>query len=197
MDPKTARFGDGNIAAGERSVSLTELVGSGIEADGEIKPGRNNQDFSQQSYGAHFAEVGVDRDTGEVRLRRMLGVFAAGRVLNAKTARSQAIGGMVFGVGAALHEDLVLDPRFGYFVNHDLAEYHVPVHADIPPNVEAIFLPELDERANPLKSKGIGELGICGAGAAIANAIYNACGARVRNYPITLDKVLASLPKQV
>ena len=196
MDANTARFGEGHIAAGERSVSLTELVGSGMEADGEIKPGRNNQEFSQQSYGAHFAEVGVDRDTGEVRLRRMLGVFAAGRVLNAKTARSQAIGGMVFGVGAALHEALVLDPRFGYFVNHDLAEYHVPVHADIPPNIEAIFLPELDERSNPLKSKGIGELGICGAGAAIANAIYNACGARIRNYPITLDKVLSSLPKQ-
>jgi len=196
MDPNTARFGDGHIATAERSVDLTELVGAGIEAEGEIRPGRNNQDFSQQSYGAHFSEVGVDRDTGEVRLRRMLGVFAAGRVLNAKTARSQAIGGMVFGVGAALHEDLVLDPRFGYFVNHDLAEYHVPVHADIPPGVEAIFLPELDERSNPLKSKGIGELGICGAGAAIANAIYNACGARVRNYPITLDKVLASLAKQ-
>jgi xanthine dehydrogenase YagR molybdenum-binding subunit len=177
-------------------VSLTELVGSGVEADGEIMPGLNNQDFSQQSYGAHFAEVGVDRDTGEVRVRRMLGVFAAGRVLNAKTARSQAIGGMVFGVGAALHEEIVLDPRFGYFVNHDLAEYHVPVHADIPASLEAMFLPELDERSNPLKSKGIGELGICGAGAAIANAIYNACGARVRNFPITLDKVLASLRDQ-
>jgi xanthine dehydrogenase YagR molybdenum-binding subunit len=196
MDPDSARFAQGRIAMGERSVSLTDLVGSGLEADGQISPGRNNQDFSQQSYGAHFAEVGVDRDTGEVRLRRMLGVFAAGRVLNAKTARSQAIGGMVFGIGAALHEDLVLDPRFGYFVNHDLAEYHVPVHADIPAGIEAIFLPELDERANPLKSKGIGELGICGAGAAIANAIYNACGARSRNYPITLDKILAHLPQQ-
>ncbi|MET4279443.1 MULTISPECIES: xanthine dehydrogenase family protein molybdopterin-binding subunit [unclassified Bradyrhizobium] len=196
MNPDAARFSDGQIATGARSVSLAELVGSGVEADGEIRPGRNNQDFSQQSYGAHFAEVGVDQDTGEVRLRRMLGVFAAGRVLNAKTARSQAIGGMVFGVGAALHEDLVLDPRFGYFVNHDLAEYHVPVHADIPASLEAVFLPELDERSNPLKSKGIGELGICGAGAAIANAVYNACGARIRNYPITLDKVLASLPDQ-
>lgn len=196
MDPETAHFADGRIATGERSVSLTELLGSGIEAEGEISPGRNNQDFSQQSYGAHFAEVGVDQDTGEVRVRRMLGVFAAGRVLNAKTARSQAIGGMVFGAGAALHEDLVLDPRFGYFVNHDLAEYHVPVHADIPPNMDAIFLPELDERSNPLKSKGIGELGICGAGAAIANAIYNACGARIRSYPITLDKILTNLPKQ-
>jgi xanthine dehydrogenase YagR molybdenum-binding subunit len=122
-------------------------------------------------------------------------VFTAGRVLNAKTARSQAIGGMVFGVGAALHEGMTLDPRFGYFVNRDLAEYLVPVHADIPA-IDAIFLPELDRQSNPLKSKGIGELGICGAGAALANAIYNACGARVRDFPITLDKLLSALPMQ-
>jgi xanthine dehydrogenase YagR molybdenum-binding subunit len=195
MDPKTARFADGSIATGEQSKLLTDLVGAGIGADGEIAPGRNNKDYSQQSYGAHFAEVGVDQDTGEVRLRRMLGVFTAGRVLNEKTARSQAIGGMVFGVGAALHEAMMLDPRFGFYVNHDLAEYHVPVHADIPA-VEALFLPELDNMSNPLKSKGIGELGICGAGAALANAVHNACGARIRDYPITLDKVLSSLPVQ-
>jgi xanthine dehydrogenase YagR molybdenum-binding subunit len=193
MDPKTARFNSGNIETGEQSIRLTDLVGSGVEADGEIRPGRNNKDFSQQSYGAHFAEVGVDADTGEVRLRRMLGVFTAGRVLNAKTARSQAIGGMVFGVGAALHEAMVLDPRFGYFVNHDLAEYHVPVHADIPA-IDAVFLAELDDRSNPLKSKGIGELGICGAGASIANAVYNACGVRIRDYPITLDKLISGMP---
>src|SRR3954468_23280034 len=193
MDAKTARFANGNVKSGEQFVPLTKLVGGGVEADGEIRPGRNNKDFSQQSYGAHFAEVGVDEDTGEVRLRRMLGVFTAGRVLNAKTARSQAIGGMVFGVGAALHEAMTLDPRFGYFVNHDLAEYHVPVHADIPA-IDAIFLEELDGKSNPLKSKGIGELGICGAGASIANAIHNACGARVRDYPITLDKFLSGLP---
>jgi len=193
MDPATARFADGSIASGEQSRKLTDLVGAGMDADGEIRPGRNNKDFSQQSYGAHFAEAGVDADTGEVRLRRMLGVFTAGRVLNAKTARSQAIGGMVFGVGAALHEEMALDPRFGFFVNHDLAEYHVPVHADIPA-IEAIFLPELDDRSNPLKSKGIGELGICGAGASIANAVYNACGVRIRDYPITLDKLLSGLP---
>jgi xanthine dehydrogenase YagR molybdenum-binding subunit len=193
MDPKAARFANGSIASGEQSMKLTQLVGAGIDADGEIKPGRTLKDFSQQSYGAHFAEVGVDQDTGEVRLRRMLGVFTAGRVLNAKTARSQAIGGMVFGLGAALHEAMTLDPRFGYFVNHDLAEYHVPVHADIPA-IDAIFLAELDEKSNPLKSKGIGELGICGAGASIANAIYNACGARIRDYPITLDKLLSKLP---
>ena len=125
----------------------------------------------------------------------MLGVFTAGRILNEKTARSQAIGGMVFGVGAALEEGITLDPRFGYFVNRDLAEYLVPVHADIP-DIDAIFLPELDTKSNPLKSKGIGELGICGAGAAVANAIYNACGVRVRDYPITLDKLLPSLPMQ-
>ena len=193
MDPATARFANGSIASGEQSRKLTDLVGAGMDADGEIRPGRNNKDFSQQSYGAHFAEVGVDEDTGEVRLRRMLGVFTAGRILNAKTARSQAIGGMAFGVGAALHEEMVLDPRFGYFVNHDLAEYHVPVHADIPA-IDAIFLAELDDKSNPLKSKGIGELGICGAGASIANAVYNACGARIRDYPITLDKLLSSLP---
>jgi xanthine dehydrogenase YagR molybdenum-binding subunit len=195
MNPATARFADGSIASGEQSKTLTDLVGAGMDADGQIQPGRNNKDFSQQSYGAHFAEVGVDVDTGEVRLRRMLGVFTAGRVLNAKTARSQAIGGMIFGVGAALGEAMALDPRFGYFVNHDLAEYHVPVHADIP-EVDAIFLPELDNQSNPLKSKGIGELGICGAGASLANAIYNACGARIRDYPITLDKVLSVLPMQ-
>src|SRR5258706_1951936 len=117
MDLATARFVDGTIASGEQSRNLTDLVGAGLDADGEIQPGRNNKDFSQQSYGAHFAEVGVDADTGEVRLRRMLGVFTAGRGLNAKTARSQALGGMVFGLGSALHEDMILDPRFGYFVN--------------------------------------------------------------------------------
>jgi len=193
MDPATTRFADGSIASGERFRRLTDLVGAGMEADGEIQPGRNNKDFSQQSYGAHFAEVGVDVDTGEIRLRRMLGVFTAGRILNAKTARSQALGGMVFGVGAALHEGMTLDARFGYFVNRDLAEYLVPVHADIPA-IDAVFLTELDDRSNPLKSKGIGELGICGAGAAIANAVYNACGARIRDYPITLDKLLSQLP---
>jgi xanthine dehydrogenase YagR molybdenum-binding subunit len=195
MDPASARFADGRIVAGNQSKSLLELVGTGMDADGSIVPGLTLKNFSQQSYGAHFAEVGVDADTGEIRVRRMLGVFTAGRILNAKTARSQAIGGMIFGIGAAMEEGLNLDPRFGSYVNNDLAEYHVAVHADVP-DVEAIFLPELDTASNPLKSKGIGELGICGAGAAIANAIYNACGVRIRDYPITLDKLLAALPPQ-
>ena len=196
MDPDEARFADGRIEAAGQSRPLASLVGpDGVDADGEIIPGATLKNFSQQSYGAHFAEVGVDIDTGEIRLRRMLGVFTAGRILNEKTARSQAIGGMIFGIGAALEEALILDPRFGCFVNHDLAEYHVPVHADVL-NVDAIFLPELDAESNPLKSKGVGELGICGAGASIANAIYNACGVRVRDYPITLDKLISELPTQ-
>jgi xanthine dehydrogenase YagR molybdenum-binding subunit len=136
--------------------------------------------------------VAVSSITGEVRLRRMLGVFAAGRILNAKTARSQALGGMIWGVGSALHEAAVVDPRHGFFVNHDIAEYHVPVHADIPA-IDAIFLPEVDDKTNPLKIKGVGELGISGAGAAVANAVFNATGVRIRDYPLTLDKVLAGM----
>jgi xanthine dehydrogenase YagR molybdenum-binding subunit len=195
--PATARFADGRIVAADQSRLLSDLVGaSGLDADGSIQPGATLKEYSQQSYGAQFAEIGVDLDSGEIRVRRMLGVFTAGRILNAKTARSQAIGGMIFGVGAALAEALCLDKRFGTYVNHDLAEYHVAVHADIP-DIDAIFLPELDNESNPLKSKGVGELGICGAGAALANAIHNACGARVRDYPITLEKVLATLPAQV
>jgi len=192
FEPAETNFVDGLVLSANKSQPITELVGDGMEAEGEIKPGVLEDAYTQAGYGAHFAEVGVDIDTGEIRIRRMLGVFAAGRILNPKTARSQAIGGMVFGVGAALMEDAVVDTRHGYLVNHDLAEYHIPVHADIP-EIEAIYLAELDDKANPLKSKGVGELGISGAGAAIANAVYNACGVRIRDYPLTLDKVLAGL----
>ena len=125
----------------------------------------------------------------------MLGVFEAGRILNAKTARSQLIGGMIWGVSSALHEEAVLDTRFGSFVNNDLANYHVPVHADVP-DVDAVLLDAFDSHATVLGSKGVGELGICGTGAAVANAVYNACGVRVREYPITLDKILPGLTKQ-
>ena len=188
-----AIFADGSVSGAGRSATFGALAGPrGIEASGEIKPGAMLKKFSQQAYGAHFAEVAVNRDTGEIRLRRMLGVFAAGRILNEKTAKSQAVGAMIWGVSAALHEHAVIDPRYGCFINHDLAEYHVPVHADIPA-IEAHFLPEIDDKTNPLKIKGIGELGICGAGAAVANAVYNACAVRTREFPLTLDKVLAGL----
>lgn len=164
----------------------------GLSGTGRVAPGEDYKNYSQYSYGAHFAEVGVDAVTGEIRLRRMLGVFDAGRILNAKTARSQLIGGMIWGVSSALHEEAVLDTRFGSFVNVDLANYHVPVHADVP-DIEAFMLDGFDDHANALGSKGVGELGICGAGAAVANAVYNACGARIRDYPITVDKILPRL----
>lgn len=153
----------------------------------------NYQKFAQYTYGASFAEVGVDIDTGEVRLRRMLGVFAAGRILNAKTARSQLIGGMIWGVGAALHEAGAVDPRHGSWVNGDFAEYLIPTHADIP-DIDAIMLDDFDEHANHLGVKGIGELGAGGTGGSVANAVYNATGVRVRDFPITLSKLLPGLP---
>ena len=194
IDPAQAEFADGHVRGGGKSATLAKLAGdAGIEADGEIKPGEMEKKFSQQSYGAFFAEVAVDSESGEVRLRRLTGVFAAGRILNAKTARSQLLGGMIWGVGTALHEEAALDARHGFFANHDLAEYHVPAHADIPA-IDVAILPEVDDKANPLKIKGIGELGISGVAAAVANAIYNATGVRVRDFPITLDKLLAGLP---
>ena len=122
----------------------------------------------------------------------MLAVCACGRILKPKTARSQVIGAMTMGVGAALMEELAVDTRQGFFVNHDLATYEVPVHADMPPQ-EVIFLDETDPASSPMKAKGVAELGICGVAAAIANAIYNATGVRVRDYPITLDKLLPKL----
>ena len=123
----------------------------------------------------------------------MLAVCAAGRILNPKSARSQVIGAMTMGIGGALSEELVLDERFGFFVNHDLAGYEVPVHADVP-HQDVVFLDETDPMSSPMKAKGVGELGLCGVGAAIANAIHNATGVRVREYPITLDKLLSRLP---
>ena len=123
----------------------------------------------------------------------MLAVCAAGRILNPVTARSQVIGAMTMGVGAALMEELAVDTRLGLFVNHDLAGYEVPVHADIPEQ-EVVFLDEPDGMASPLAAKGIAELGLCGAAAAVANAVYNATGVRVRDYPVTLDKLIAQWP---
>jgi xanthine dehydrogenase YagR molybdenum-binding subunit len=189
LNPDNAVFADGAVSADGQTVRLDGLVGDGLSADGAATPGNSRQAFIQQSYGAHFAEVGVSEVTGEIRLRRMLGVFTAGRILNAKTARSQAIGGMTFGVGAALMEAIVVDKRDGWFVNNNLAEYHVAANADIPA-IDAVFLPETDDRSSAMKSKGLGELGICGAGAAVANAVYNATSIRIRDYPLTLDKVL-------
>jgi xanthine dehydrogenase YagR molybdenum-binding subunit len=183
-------FADGAVKAGGRSVSLAKVAGpQGLTAEGKIKFGDLTQKYAQASFGAHFCEVAVDSDTAEVRVRRMLTVAAAGRILNPKTARNQCLGGMTMGIGAALMEECVVDTRFGYFVNHDMAEYQVPVHADIP-DLEVVFVEELDEKSSPMKAKGVGELGICGVGASVANAVYNATGVRIRDYPLTMDKLL-------
>ncbi|URW75675.1 xanthine dehydrogenase family protein molybdopterin-binding subunit [Sphingomonas donggukensis] len=186
---------DGLAIANNRSVPLADLVGDGMVAEGVIKPGKNDQSHTQAAYGAHFCEVRVNATTGETRVSRWHSTFAAGRILNEKTARSQCFGGIVFGIGAALTEEMVHDPRTGQVVNHDLAEYHVPANADVP-MLGVDFLVERDPWANPLQAKGIGELGISGAAAAVANAIYNATGVRVRELPITLDKLLAGLPER-
>ncbi len=195
-DPTYVTFGNGNIAIENRSESLATLVSraapEGVYVEGAISPAADARDYSQHTYGGHFAEVGVDTVTGEVRMRRMFGVFAAGRILNAKTAKSQVTGGMIWGVGTALTEANVVDNRYGSFINQDMSGYLVPTHADIV-DLDAIFLDEADDKANPMGIKGVGELGICGAGAAVANAIYNACGVRLRDFPMTPDKVLEGL----
>jgi len=169
------------------------LGGEPMQALGTINQGTNAQSVYQAAYGAHFAEVAVNAVTGEARVRRLLGVFDCGRILNAKTARSQALGGMIWGLSYALHEEAVVDRRTGAFVSRDLAEYHVPVNAAVPA-IECHFIEEPDHYANPIGAKGIGELGISGSGAAVVNAIYNACGVRVRDFPVTLDKLLHGLP---
>ncbi len=188
-------FADGQVRAGGRAVALADAAGAeGLVAEDFIEYGDLGKKFQQSTFGAHFVEVGVDAFTGEIRVRRMLAVCAAGRILNPKAARSQLIGAMTMGVGGALTEALAVDKRQGFFVNHDLAGYEVPVHADIP-HQDVIFLDEPDPISSPMKAKGVGELGLCGVAAAVANAVYNATGVRVRDYPITLDKLLDKLPQ--
>lgn len=187
-------FTDNEVRGAGRIVRLAEAVRDGeLLAEDAIEFGGLDRSYQQSTFGAHFVEVGVDAATGETRVRRMLAVCAAGRILNPKTARSQVIGAMTMGVGAALSEALHVDPRLGCFVNHDLAGYEVPVHADIP-HQEVIFLDDADPLSSPMKAKGVGELGLCGVAAAIANAVYNATGVRVRDYPMTLDKLLGQMP---
>ena len=189
-----AVFADGKVTSGNRSADLREAAKAGeLAAEDKIEYGELDKTWQLSTFGAHFVEVGVDAYTGVTRVRRMLAVCAAGRILNPKSARSQVIGAMTMGVGGALMEELAVDTRFGFFVNHDLAGYEVPVHADIP-HQEVVFLEEADDKANPMKAKGVGELGLCGVGAAVANAVYNATGVRVRDYPLTLDKHLDRLP---
>ncbi|PNU05869.1 xanthine dehydrogenase family protein molybdopterin-binding subunit [Novosphingobium guangzhouense] len=186
---------DGHAFSGADKVALSDLLG-GVDVVqlGHFKPGKITEAFSAAMYGAFFAEVGVNAYSGEVRLRRFTGAFSLGRVLNAKTATSQCMGGMVWGIGSALTEGLTFDPRDGHIVNPDFAEYHIPVNLDVP-HLDVLLVEERDPAGSPLQAKGVGELGICGAAGAIANAVYNASGVRVRSFPITPDKVLVGLPE--
>jgi xanthine dehydrogenase YagR molybdenum-binding subunit len=154
--------------------------------------GMQREPVSRHGFGAHFVEVRVDADTGEARVSRMVGVFACGRIMNAKTARSQFIGGMTMGIGMALMEQSLMEPTFGDYLNHDLASYHVPVNADIPA-IEVAWIDEEDLHVNPMGAKGIGEIGIVGAAAAVANAVFDATGVRIRDLPITPPKLVEHL----
>ncbi len=191
--PDEARFEDGQIVSAASAIPLGRLAADGeLVGEDSIEYGDLDQRYRQSTFGAHFVEVAVHAATGEIRVRRMLAVCACGRILNPKTARSQVIGAMTMGVGAALMEKLEVDTRVGFFANHDLAGYEVPVHADIP-HQEVIFLDETDPISSPMKAKGVAELGICGVAAAVANAVYNASGVRVRDYPVTLDKLIGKM----
>jgi xanthine dehydrogenase YagR molybdenum-binding subunit len=165
-------------------------IGQPVEALADVKPGDESQRFSMHSFGAVFVEVAVDPDLGETRVRRIVGAYGAGRIVNPKTTRSQCIGGMIGGIGMALMEHSVVDVRNGRVPNANFAEYVVPVHADAPPIMDVIFVEEHDPHVNPLGVKGVGEIAMVGIAPAIANAVFHATGKRIRELPITPDRLL-------
>jgi xanthine dehydrogenase YagR molybdenum-binding subunit len=165
-------------------------LGQPVEVSADVKPGDENQRFSMHAFGAVFVEVAVDPDLGETRVRRLVGAYGAGRIVNPKTARSQCIGGMIGGIGMALMEHSVVDARNGRVINANFAEYLVPVHADAPPVMDVIFVDEDDPHVNPLGVKGLGEIAIVGVASAIGSAVFHATGKRIRELPITPDKLL-------
>jgi xanthine dehydrogenase YagR molybdenum-binding subunit len=188
--------GDGRLSLADNSSkgeSYTEILSRAdmkeIEGNFDMQFNDKQKTHSSHSFGAHFAEVRVDPDFGEVRVTRFGGVFDIGRVMNMKLAESQMRGGVVMGIGMALMEETVFDKNLGLIVNRDLAEYHVPVNADVPP-IDVVLLENFDEHASPIGAKGAGEIGIVGVAAAIANAVYHATGVRVRDLPITPDKLM-------
>ena len=173
-----------------RSSALLERDGHRfIEAEANTQPGEEKQKFSMHAFGAQFAEVRVDPDLGTIRVSRFVGAFDAGNLLNAKTARSQLIGGVTYGIGMALLEETLVDGESGRIVNSNVAEYLMPVNADVP-EIETIVVQNDDKNSNPLGAKGIGELPMVGVAAAIANAVYHATGVRVRKVPIRIEDIL-------
>ena len=213
-DPAGVRLADGKLVSAEgKNEPITDAVkrlsGGALEVYAEnvpkgLKPdslsklyqgqlpisrGTGRDDVTAYAFGAQFVEVRVNRHTCEIRVPRMLGAFASGTIVNPLTARSQYIGGMIWGLGAALLEETEIDKRFARYINDNMSEYHVPVNADVC-RVEAIMLPEQDDEVNPLGIKGIGEIGIVGVNAAVANAVFHATGRRVRDLPIRIEDLL-------
>ncbi len=191
-----ATFADGQIRSRRdpsRAVSFTEAMRhatlNAIEEEASAGPSAAQKRYARYSHSAVFAEVHVDQDLGTIQVMRIVNAVAAGRILNPKTARSQVLGGIVWGIGMALEEESVIDHAFGRIMSQNLGDYHVPVNADIR-DIDVIFVEERDEIVNPLGVKGLGEIGVVGVAAAIANAVFHATGKRIRELPITLDKVM-------
>ncbi|MCX2740960.1 xanthine dehydrogenase family protein molybdopterin-binding subunit [Pontibacter anaerobius] len=190
------RFTDGKISLQQdasKAVTITAALkqngGESIEEQVDSKPADKQDNYAPYTHAATFVEVKVDEDLGTVKVTRIVSAIAGGRVINPKTARSQILGGMVWGIGVALEEEAVMDNNLGRFMNHDLDKYHVPVNADVH-DMEVIFVEEKDDIVNPLGAKGLGEIGIVSVAPAIVNAIFHATGKRVRELPVTLDKLL-------
>jgi xanthine dehydrogenase YagR molybdenum-binding subunit len=195
MELQDIIFADGNICSvtdPTRAVSFRDAMRHGrverLEEESSAKRSEEAEKYAHWAHSAVFTEVKVDEDLGTIHVTRVVSAVAAGRILNPKTARSQVMGGVVWGIGMALEEEGVIDQKFGRIMTHNLADYHVPVNADVH-DINVIFVEEND-KLNPLGAKGIGEIGIVGVAAAIANAVFHATGVRVRELPITLDKVM-------
>jgi len=193
VDMEEVGFGDGSLHIRGQRFAYADIVRASshetLEVQVDAEPDEKREGYSTATHSAVFVEVLVDEDLGTVRVNRVVSAVAAGRVVNPKTARSQILGGVVWGISQAMHEETQNDQHLGRFMNHSLAEYHIPVNADIG-DIDVVFVEENDDIVNELGSKGVGEIGIVGVASAIANAVYHATGKRVRDFPITLDKVL-------
>lgn len=193
VDPKQVQVDNGQLVSGSKKESYAALLKRqklpSLDVQEVSQPGPESRQYAMHAFGAQFVEVRVDADLGEIRVSRCVGAFGVGKVLNEKTARSQMMGGIIMGIGMALMEKSVVDPRTGRFITQDLADYHVPVNPDVP-DIDITFVPEDDPHVNALGAKGLGEIGITGVSAAIANAVFHATGKRLRELPLTLDKLL-------